>query len=139
MYVLNLTVPPRQVDNRLEPAKAAVHLQVRRSVRGVPRDDGCAQNWEAASAFVASVIDAFLMRHGFLHPPRPRACQERGTTDRPAAKKRKSVRSSRIGCDAPAVASSSRGAAVPTAEHADIHAPPLEVDPTVCYRLLIGN
>ena len=33
VYVLSLTVPPRQVDNCLEPAKAAVHLQVRRSGR----------------------------------------------------------------------------------------------------------
>lgn len=28
VYVLNLTIPPQHIDNRLEPAKAAVQLQV---------------------------------------------------------------------------------------------------------------
>ncbi|KAJ6610406.1 hypothetical protein B0H10DRAFT_1811692, partial [Mycena sp. CBHHK59/15] len=31
-YVLNLTVPPRLVDNCLEPAKGAVHLRARRGL-----------------------------------------------------------------------------------------------------------
>ena len=40
VYVLNITIPPREVDNCLEPAKNAVHLQASIklcSVRGVPK------------------------------------------------------------------------------------------------------
>ena len=28
VYVLDLQIPPKQIDNCLEPAKAAIHLQV---------------------------------------------------------------------------------------------------------------
>ncbi|KAH9948429.1 hypothetical protein B0H21DRAFT_244966 [Amylocystis lapponica] len=50
VYVLNLSIPPRDVDNCLEPAKAAVQLQ----------------NSDAATAFLTSVVAAFLRRHSFL-------------------------------------------------------------------------
>ncbi|GBE79898.1 hypothetical protein SCP_0211000 [Sparassis crispa] len=50
VYVLDLIVPQRDVDNCLEPAKSAVHLQ----------------NSEAVSRFLGSIIEAFLLRHGFL-------------------------------------------------------------------------
>ncbi|KZT06406.1 uncharacterized protein LAESUDRAFT_759256 [Laetiporus sulphureus 93-53] len=50
VYVLNLLIPPRSVDNCLEPAKSAVHLQ----------------NADAAHAFLSSVVETFLERHGFL-------------------------------------------------------------------------
>ncbi|PSR93789.1 hypothetical protein PHLCEN_2v4684 [Hermanssonia centrifuga] len=62
IYVLNITIPPRQIDNCLEPAKAAVHLQ----------------NSGAVGSFVSSVVNAFLVRHGFKaessqQPPRLRS------------------------------------------------------------------
>ncbi|KAH9833711.1 uncharacterized protein C8Q71DRAFT_772167 [Rhodofomes roseus] len=76
IYVLNLTVPPRQVDNCLEPAKAAVHLQ----------------SPEAAAAFLSSVVEAFLVRHGFLHATIPRPSQDRFLTNSPALKKRRVAR-----------------------------------------------
>ncbi|KAI9000797.1 hypothetical protein BD414DRAFT_406416 [Trametes punicea] len=50
VYVLNLTIPPRFVDNCVGPAKAAIHLQ----------------NSTAAAVFVASVIRRILENHGFL-------------------------------------------------------------------------
>ena len=90
------------------------------------------------SVFVASVVDAFLLRHGFLHPPRPKACQERGHADGPVAKKRKDVRSSQISPDNSAVVRSSSGAAaVPTARHTETHATQLMADPTVCSSLSV--
>ncbi|OCH95920.1 hypothetical protein OBBRIDRAFT_766580 [Obba rivulosa] len=50
IYVLNLCIPPRQLDNCLEPAKSTVQLQDPESVKG----------------FLSSVIDKFLVHHGFL-------------------------------------------------------------------------
>ncbi|KAJ7437820.1 hypothetical protein B0H11DRAFT_1753330, partial [Mycena galericulata] len=52
VYVLNLTVPPQQTDNCLEPAKAAVHLRNKGTV--VP--------------FLSSTIQTFLVRHCFSVP-----------------------------------------------------------------------
>ncbi|KAI0650516.1 hypothetical protein C8Q79DRAFT_390579 [Trametes meyenii] len=52
VYVLNLTIPPRFVDNCVEPAKSAVQLQ----------------NSAAATAFLCSVIERILAHHGFLVP-----------------------------------------------------------------------
>lgn len=37
VYVLDLIIPPRQVDNCLEPAKSAVHLQVRANTNILPQ------------------------------------------------------------------------------------------------------
>ncbi|CCL98575.1 uncharacterized protein FIBRA_00576 [Fibroporia radiculosa] len=56
-FVLNLTVPPRLVDNCIEPAKASVQLQ----------------NSGAASKFLGNVIEKFLIRNGFLFPKRARS------------------------------------------------------------------
>ncbi|KAJ7437811.1 hypothetical protein B0H11DRAFT_1829727 [Mycena galericulata] len=52
VYVLNLTVPPQQIDNCLEPAKAAVHLR----------------NKGTVVSFLSSTIQTFLVRHGFSVP-----------------------------------------------------------------------
>ncbi|KAL5487622.1 MLH3 [Sanghuangporus weigelae] len=49
VYVLNIAVPPREIDNCLEPAKAVVHLQ----------------NQDAIVSFLADVIQSFLSRQGF--------------------------------------------------------------------------
>lgn len=49
VYVLNLTVPPEELDNCLEPAKAVVHLR----------------NKGGIVALLSSTIQAFLIRHGF--------------------------------------------------------------------------
>ncbi|KAJ7044715.1 hypothetical protein C8F04DRAFT_1069288 [Mycena alexandri] len=49
VYVLDLSVPPQQIDNCLEPAKAAVHLR----------------NKGTVVTLLASTIQAFLVRHGF--------------------------------------------------------------------------
>ncbi|KAK7062063.1 mismatch repair-related protein [Favolaschia claudopus] len=49
VYVLDLTVPPQQVDNCLEPAKAIVHLR----------------NHDSVASLLGSTIQAFLIRHGF--------------------------------------------------------------------------
>ncbi|KZT71436.1 hypothetical protein DAEQUDRAFT_666030 [Daedalea quercina L-15889] len=92
VYVLNLTVPPREVDNCLEPAKAAVHLQ----------------NAGAASTFLSSVVDSFLLRHGFLHATMPKPGQERRYPDSSVSKKRKVVCSSDYGPDTPTRAGTSR-------------------------------
>ncbi|CAL1700488.1 unnamed protein product [Somion occarium] len=56
IYVLNITVPPSQVDNCLEPAKSAVYLG----------------NGEFIANFLGSVVQSFLVRHGFAaHPTKP--------------------------------------------------------------------
>ncbi|KAI0660771.1 hypothetical protein C8Q70DRAFT_972342 [Cubamyces menziesii] len=51
VYVLNISIPPRFVDNCVEPAKAAVHLQ----------------NSDAARTFLASIVQKILVKHGFLN------------------------------------------------------------------------
>ncbi|KAI0727330.1 hypothetical protein C8Q72DRAFT_841248 [Fomitopsis betulina] len=113
VYVLNLTVPPRQVDNCLEPAKAMVHLQ----------------NWEAVSTLVSSVVDTFLLRHGFLYLSTPRACQEQARADSPAVvKKRKVVRTSHINSDTVDSTSSFKDVTILPERHVDIS--PLAVYPT---------
>ncbi|KAJ6539720.1 hypothetical protein B0H19DRAFT_370767 [Mycena capillaripes] len=52
VYVLDLSVPPQQIDNCLEPAKAAVHLRNKNSVMSL----------------LGSTIQTFLTRHGFSAP-----------------------------------------------------------------------
>ena len=49
VYVLNLSISPQDLDNCLEPAKASVQLQ----------------NPNAVSSVVSSLIQSFLVRHGF--------------------------------------------------------------------------
>ncbi|OAX44046.1 hypothetical protein K503DRAFT_730324 [Rhizopogon vinicolor AM-OR11-026] len=49
IYVLNLVIPTRHIDNCLEPAKSAVHIEHKNIV----------------TSFLSSVIDSFLVRHGF--------------------------------------------------------------------------
>ncbi|KAJ6572598.1 hypothetical protein B0H10DRAFT_2237504 [Mycena sp. CBHHK59/15] len=71
-YVLNLTVPPRLVDNCLEPAKGA--------------DTG------GAVAFVAGAVQAFLVRHGFApaEPQMPlRGSPEKRQRGSPSSRKRR--------------------------------------------------
>ncbi|KAE9409939.1 hypothetical protein BT96DRAFT_984267 [Gymnopus androsaceus JB14] len=50
VYILNLVIPPHQIDNLLEPAKAALHFQ----------------NKLAVAEFLSSSIQSFLLRHGFV-------------------------------------------------------------------------
>ncbi|KAJ7682423.1 hypothetical protein DFH06DRAFT_1161036 [Mycena polygramma] len=57
VYVLNLSVPPEQVDNCLEPAKAAVHLR----------------NKSTVTSLLDSTIETFLIRHGFSSGRNPKA------------------------------------------------------------------
>ncbi|KAI5116357.1 hypothetical protein M0805_003808, partial [Coniferiporia weirii] len=52
VYVLNLTIPPREIDNCLDPAKTVIHFQ----------DQG------AVASFLADVTQSFLVRHGFNAP-----------------------------------------------------------------------
>ncbi|KAJ7734007.1 hypothetical protein DFH07DRAFT_130235 [Mycena maculata] len=66
VYVLKLTVPSQQIDNCLEPAKAAVHFRNKGSV----------------VSFLSSTIQAFLARHGFS----PSNVVDRGS---PAPRKRR--------------------------------------------------
>ncbi|KAK0243083.1 hypothetical protein EDD85DRAFT_919109 [Armillaria nabsnona] len=49
VYVLNLTVPPREVDNCLEPAKGNLHFQ----------------NKDTIIALLSNAIQSFLSRNGF--------------------------------------------------------------------------
>lgn len=49
IYVLNLVIPTRLIDNCLEPAKSAVQIEHKNVV----------------TTFLSSVIDSFLIRHGF--------------------------------------------------------------------------
>ncbi|KIM68946.1 hypothetical protein SCLCIDRAFT_104473 [Scleroderma citrinum Foug A] len=49
IYVLNLTIPTRNIDNCLEPAKTAVLID----------------NKDVVTAFLSSLIQSFLVRHGF--------------------------------------------------------------------------
>ncbi|KAG0709891.1 hypothetical protein DFH29DRAFT_19205 [Suillus ampliporus] len=49
IYVLNLVIPTRHIDNCLEPAKSAVQIEHKNVV----------------TSFISSVIDSFLIRHGF--------------------------------------------------------------------------
>ncbi|KAI0331238.1 hypothetical protein GY45DRAFT_1322484 [Cubamyces sp. BRFM 1775] len=73
VYVLNLSIPPRFVDNCVEPAKAAVHLQ----------------NSDAARTFLSSVVQKILVKHGFLNIPSGRTqMSERGA---PSPRKRRKL------------------------------------------------
>ncbi|OSD04616.1 hypothetical protein PYCCODRAFT_1386837 [Trametes coccinea BRFM310] len=68
VYVLNLTIPPRFIDNCLEPAKAAIQLQ----------------NSTAAGSLLLSVVRRILVENGFLsvHPERPRQPAESAASPR---------------------------------------------------------
>ncbi|KAH9850804.1 hypothetical protein C2E23DRAFT_929125 [Lenzites betulinus] len=77
VYVLNLTIPPRFVDNCVEPAKAAVLLQ----------------NSSAAVMLLTSVIERVLVQHGFL-VARPQTTQPIPPARSPR-KKRKFLTSAR--------------------------------------------
>ncbi|KAJ3975254.1 hypothetical protein EV361DRAFT_889995 [Lentinula raphanica] len=50
VYVLNFVVPPKQIDNLLEPSKTSVHFQ----------------NTTAVTELLTSSIVSFLVRHGFM-------------------------------------------------------------------------
>ncbi|TDL29827.1 hypothetical protein BD410DRAFT_811341 [Rickenella mellea] len=70
VFVLNLTVPPRQIDNCLEPAKSSVNFQDR----------------EVVATVIGSVCQAFLTRNGFA----PSKDAE-GTDGSPSPTKRRKV------------------------------------------------
>ncbi|KAG2369711.1 hypothetical protein BDR07DRAFT_1447547 [Suillus spraguei] len=53
IYVLNLVIPTRLIDNCLEPAKSAVQIEDKNAV----------------TTFLSSVIDSFLIRHSFASDP----------------------------------------------------------------------
>ena len=91
------------------------------------------------SAFVSSVVDAFLLRHGFLHPQKPRAGQGREQAEGLAVKKKRVVHPSHTGVDSSAVASSSRAIPGPTHADLDIRVSSLAVDPLVCCVQYIGK
>ena len=74
VYVLNVTVPPRSIDNCLEPAKSAVHFEVTDCgftylslIVDLDLHIGIltSKNPEAVSSFVSAVVQSFLVRHGF--------------------------------------------------------------------------
>ncbi|KAJ3528608.1 hypothetical protein NM688_g7975 [Phlebia brevispora] len=69
IYVLNITIPPQQVDNCLEPAKTAVQLQ----------------NTDAVTSLLSSVVHAFLVKHGF----KTDKDHEHGQRNMPSHKRRK--------------------------------------------------
>ncbi|KAH7930648.1 hypothetical protein BV22DRAFT_1124687 [Leucogyrophana mollusca] len=71
IYVLNLTIPPRHIDNCLEPAKATVQLD----------------NKNVVSSFLSSVIQGFLVRHSFSSEKRA------ASVDSPSPRKRRKVMS----------------------------------------------
>ncbi|KIP02103.1 hypothetical protein PHLGIDRAFT_112417 [Phlebiopsis gigantea 11061_1 CR5-6] len=49
IYVINITIPPRHVDNCVQPSKTAVQLQ----------------NNAMVVSFLSTVVDSFLTKHGF--------------------------------------------------------------------------
>ncbi|KAJ7930132.1 hypothetical protein B0H13DRAFT_1963442 [Mycena leptocephala] len=65
VYVLDLSVPPQQMDNCLEPAKAAVHLR----------------NKNAVMSLLGSITQAFLIRHGFSAENKPNQFAQRRKYD----------------------------------------------------------
>nr|GAT45012.1 mismatch repair-related protein [Mycena chlorophos] len=68
VYVLNITVPPQDMDNCLEPAKAVVHLRNKANV----------------TALLAGAVDSFLVRNGF-------ALQDKPRTASPSPRKRQKI------------------------------------------------
>lgn len=69
IYVLSLTVPSKDIDNCLEPGKSLIHVSV--SLIPIPKTaphqhQPIFQNEDAISAFFDTVIQTFLVRHGFL-------------------------------------------------------------------------
>ncbi|KAH7887522.1 hypothetical protein F5I97DRAFT_1861022 [Phlebopus sp. FC_14] len=69
IYVLNLTIPTRHIDNCLEPAKSAVQLD----------------NKNLVTSFLSSTVQTFLVRHGFVLAKRANG----DISDGPQGKKRK--------------------------------------------------
>jgi len=88
IYVLNLVIPTRLIDNCLEPAKSAVQIEVCKllSTTG-PRKIWIwkIQHKNVVTTFLSSVIDLFLIRHGFASGKR--GVEEEGCD--PPPKKRK--------------------------------------------------
>jgi DNA mismatch repair protein MLH3 len=67
VYVLNLTLPPCHMDNCLEPAKASMHLKVNITF---PKSAALTyiryKNRDVVTSLLSSVVQAFLLRHGFV-------------------------------------------------------------------------
>ncbi|KIJ69942.1 hypothetical protein HYDPIDRAFT_23098 [Hydnomerulius pinastri MD-312] len=76
IYVLNLIIPARHIDNCLEPAKSAVQLD----------------NKNAVTSFLSATIQSFLIRHSFA--PNKRANED--AEDGSPKKKRKLITASPI-------------------------------------------
>ncbi|KAI0751023.1 hypothetical protein C8Q80DRAFT_1099789 [Daedaleopsis nitida] len=72
VYLLNLTIPPGQVDNCVDPKKTAVQLQDSASV----------------SAFLISIVEDVLVKHGFLSTRDNKSQLDPGT---PSPRKRRKI------------------------------------------------
>lgn len=95
-------IPHQQVDNCLEPAKAMVQLQVYSRCSNFIYDPlttaPSIQNHNIVISFVASVIDSFLVRHGFASK---KAAERRSSRDdgSPSPRKRRRIVSDNRSCD----------------------------------------
>lgn len=75
VYALNITIPSSDVDNCLDPGKAVVHLQ----------------NRGALGTFLSSIIERFLVKHGFLQARRPMKRSESSDSFHASPSKRRKV------------------------------------------------
>ncbi|KAF8530908.1 hypothetical protein JB92DRAFT_2854261 [Gautieria morchelliformis] len=86
VFVLNISAPPRHIDNCLEPSKSAIHIQ----------------NLDVVSHFLSTVIQDFLVRHGFSSVGRN--MNARKCSDSPSPRKKRKVVHRDPRPDIPAVA-----------------------------------
>ncbi|KAL0949232.1 hypothetical protein HGRIS_009310 [Hohenbuehelia grisea] len=77
VYVLNLWIPPRLIDNCMEPSKSQVYLDDRNQVQ----------------TFLASEVQNFLIRHGFISQRLPDADTPQAS---PSPRKRRKVYQRRL-------------------------------------------
>ncbi|KIK04718.1 hypothetical protein K443DRAFT_130711 [Laccaria amethystina LaAM-08-1] len=89
VYVLNVTLPSDHVDNIIEPSKTSVQFQVKLCIslsflKSLTMGD-MLKNRASLLSFISSVIESFLMKHGFVlrHDIGPT------TLDSPSRKRRK--------------------------------------------------
>ncbi|KAF8812208.1 hypothetical protein BYT27DRAFT_7159313 [Phlegmacium glaucopus] len=71
IYVINISTPPEDVDNCIDPTKSVVHLR----------------NKDSIVSFLSSVLQRFLVKHGFLFP-KESLMQPRGSSPSPRKRKK---------------------------------------------------
>ena len=71
IYVINISIPPEDVDNCIDPTKSVVHLRVSTTSDTLVcarKPNATDQNKDSIVSFLSSVLECFLVKNGFSFP-----------------------------------------------------------------------